>query len=215
MDKKEQEEEKRQDIKEACSNDDKAYSTPPKGLKTIQFYSRSKENSYLSNFQVCPQPLCIESKLYASVEHYFQSKKVREEDQVRFTINGVYGTCPKTARKQGSKGGMAKNGMKLVKHWDSICSDGELYRIKVMKKALQARYEQDDRFKKMIDGPYFFVHFENCRGGRSFWGACKTKKRGWVGKNVLGLLMGEIKTGKQDNRVPRYIKVDSSILLHC
>ncbi|MAT62918.1 MAG: hypothetical protein CL881_03875 [Dehalococcoidia bacterium] len=215
MEKKGQTEEKRQDIEEARSSNDEVYSTGHG--RAMQFYSKSKylDAKYLSNFQMHWTKLHIDGKLYWSVEHYFQAQKVRDEDQVRFTTEGEYGNCPKMAKKQGSKGGMKKNGLKLIPEWDSVCPDGTPYRVKVMKKGLKARYEQDSRFRRIIDGPYYFVHFENCRGGRSFWGACKTKKRGWVGRNVLGLLMGEIQTGTIDPRVPRYMKVDASILLHC
>ena len=70
-------------------------------------------------------------------------------------------------------------------------------RLDIMRIALQARYEQDEDFKEIIDflkgKNKKFFHFE--RSVKSFWGGNRPKKLGstiWVGQNNLGLLIDEL-----------------------
>ena len=176
------------------------YARGPDGYKMVQFYSRSKEYDakYLSTMQVCE--LNIDGRVYMSIEHYFQSQKYPPSKRVLFEKNGPFET-PKQAKSGGSKGGMKKNGCSLdLKVWNGISEQypNEFHRIRVMKKAIWARFKQDKRFRDIICRPKtYFVHYEKKRGKYDptkipAWGSYKSKIGGWSGLNILGLLYIEL-----------------------
>lgn len=176
------------------------YARGPDGYKMVLFYSRSKDKDarYLSSMQPCE--LHIDGKTYMSMEHYFQSQKYPTSKRYLFEKNSTIKE-PKKAKSAGSKSGMKKNGEVLdLDHWNGMSKDhpNEFHRIRVMKKAIWARFKQDKRFRNILCVPKtFFVHYEKKRGKYDpkkipSWGAYKSKIGGWTGLNILGLLYLEI-----------------------
>ena len=127
------------------------------------FFSRSKDLDarYLSTMQVCE--LNIDGRVYMSMEHYFQSQKYPLDKQYMFEKGGVY-VLPKDAKRAGGKGGMKKNKCALdLDRWNgfSLENPNDFHRIRIMKKAIWARFKQDKRFRDILirtDKP--LVHYE-------------------------------------------------------
>ena len=192
------------------------YARPVDGYKTIQFYSRSKsaDAKYLSTMQPCE--LYIGGKTYMSMEHYFQAQKYPADKRYLFEKNGKYKTA-KEAKSAGSKTGMKKNGEVLnLKKWNGLCSEytNEFFRVRVMKKAIWARFKQDKRFRDIICTPKtFFIHYEKKRGKFNpkkipAWGSYKSKEGGWCGLNILGLLYLEI---ARFHDIPDWLEKDGKL----
>ena len=170
------------------------------------FFSRSKDLDarYLSTMQVCE--LIIDGRVYLSMEHYFQSQKYPLEKQYMFEKGGVY-VLPKDAKRAGGKGGMKKNKCALdLDRWNGFSPENpnDFHRIRIMKKAIWARFKQDKRFRDILIGSEKpFVHYEKKRGKYDptnipAWGSYCSKVGGWTGLNVLGMLYTEIAEHYQD-----------------
>lgn len=176
----------------------------------LKIHSRAKlgsDGAYCSNFTPLFKPLIIDGKEYISVEHYYQSQKFKKDDQAEFERGGSI-TTAKQARSVGSKGGMKKFLKKRKKTYslDMILWNGndnsDHHCIRVMKKALWARYKQDKRFRDIINEPFtIFEHYEKRRGKFSpdrvpVWGCYLPSDPNFKGKkfglNIMGCLMNEI-----------------------
>lgn len=176
------------------------YARGPNGYKMVQFYSRSKDPDarYLSSMQSCE--LHIDGKTYMSMEHYFQAQKFPSNKRKIFEKDGEIKTA-KEAKKAASKSGMKKYNVTLDKKtWNGMSKEypNEFHRIRVMKKAIWARFKQDKRFRDILCRPKtYFIHYEKKRGKYDprnipAWGSYKSKVGGWSGLNILGLLYIEI-----------------------
>ena len=178
------------------------YARGPEGYRMVQFYSKSKDADakYLSTLQRCEIPLQIDGETYPSMEHWFQSQKYPKEYRHMFQTGGEIKE-PKQAKRAGSKGGMAKYNLTLDRsEWNGMSSThpNEFHRIRVMKKAIWARFKQDKRFRDILCRSFtYFVHYEKKRGRYDpknipAWGCYQSKIGGWSGLNILGLLYLEI-----------------------
>lgn len=176
-------------------------------IKTIKFHSKAKQGSdeaYLSNFQLIPGGLVIDEVPYLTVEHYYQSMKFKDKDRGMFKGLDAELTTAKMAKSAGGKGAMRKMfgyGLSMVK-WKgpSEDNDEDYYCIRVMKKALWARFTQDKRFQKIVSQKdVTFEHYEKPRGSFNLnripeWGCYMDFKHTGMkrGLNILGNLLNEL-----------------------
>lgn len=199
-DKKKQNEKKSSKEKNYNFASSEIFARGPEGYQMVQFFSRSKDKDakYLSTMQTCE--LVIDGKVYMSMEHYYQSQKYPADKRHLFEKNGKFAS-PKEAKSASSKSGMKKNNVKLnLTAWNGMSQDypNEFHRIRVMKKAIWARFKQDKRFRDILCRPKtYFVHYDKKRGKFNpkripSWGCYKSKDNGWCGLNILGLLYIEI-----------------------
>ena len=168
------------------------------------------------------QGLTIDGKQYSTIEHYFQSEKYNGEYHIDLTntnkalLKSIRANFIKGAKyddsghKMYSKYNITSGRWGIMsqtidralrkKHpqlnfnsdkWNSDRKD-------IMKKALEARYTQDLKFKKTIlelkQRNKVLFHFE--RKG-TYWGGSRpvkmdAEKRIWIGENVLGKLMMDL-----------------------
>ena len=175
-------------------------------LHTVQFASRSKEvtplaiglprtwRRDLSNFAT-RQPLRIDGRTWASIEHYFQGRKAECSNLPQMTewFSQEYegpervGDDPRDAKRAGARKGYAEHGAILeTARWIEV-------REPVMRTAVEARWEQDELFRRILVSTrgMQLLHFERA-GARSFWGGSLDKQTGRIkGTNRLGTLMME------------------------
>ena len=169
----------------------------------MKVHSRAKwgDATYLSNFTPLFTPLCIDGKLYVTVEHYYQSMKYNPDKRHIFEATGTVKTA-KEAKNLGSKGPM----MKMVGHaldferWYGPSNDNEedYFCIRTMKRALCARFNQDERFRNILLTPFlYFEHYEKKRGKFDpnkipVWGCYTPKGHAKLGLDILGNLFNEL-----------------------
>ena len=174
-------------------------------LFTVVFFSKSKLSPplltglprnwrrVLSNFYA--SSLTIGGAPYSSIEHFFQGQKAlcsdRPQMALRFRADADDGVGPEplAAKKAGGRGAYKRAGATLdVARW-------EQQRVPCMQAALEARWEQDDRFRTILLSTrgMRLLHFERA-GARSFWGGSLRKSDGLPqGENTLGKLMTAIR----------------------
>ena len=178
----------------------------------VKLHSRAKLGSdaaYLSNFTLMMpgHELLINGKQYVSVEHYFQAQKFKEKDRAPFQKGGSLDTAKK-AKSAGCRGGMRKLLKKKLRvkeypldlsKWNGPSEENvEDYKcIRIMKRALWARFCQDKRFREIVTTPFtIFEHYEKPRGKAGkvpVWGCYfSTKMAKKWGMNVMGVLLNEL-----------------------
>ena len=162
------------------------------------FYSKSKnlDLRYLSNFE--KSKVSYKGKSYPSVESGFQGLKYFisgcKEVASKFELGGKYENLDSSEiKKLGGKGGFKKNKCELdVDKWNKES-------VGIMRKLLESRYDNDIRFKTILDGLNVkLFHFERS-GVKSFWGGNWEKndiirnKETFRGQNKLGELLDGLK----------------------
>ena len=168
----------------------------------LQFFSKSKKNqdigqdypanwrNILSNFHQFE--IEIDGNKYPSIEHYFHAEKFRISSKPsvasNFMVGGSVGPDTLDAKRAGGKAGFKREGVTLdIKKWNSV-------RDEVMTKAVMARIEQDEEYKRILlrlkDMHVVLLHFD--RGGsKSYWGG-KYKDGEIMGENKLGKIMMDL-----------------------
>ena len=187
--------------------------------KVIKFHSRAKEGSdeqYLSTFTHVKNGVVIDEVPYKSVEHYYQSMKYKPEHRGMFKGLDAELNTSKEAKSAGSKGAMRKMvgyGLSDLKwkgaSWDN---DEDYYNIRVMKKALWARFQQDKRFREIVSQKDVqFEHYQKPRGAFNpdripDWGCYYDAKhtKSLRGLNILGNLLNELNAYHE--RLPNYFE---------
>ena len=192
-------------------------------MRIIKFHSRAKEGSdeqYLSNFTIVKDGIVIDEVPYKSVEHYYQSMKYKPEHRGMFKGLDAELKTSKEARSAGSKGAMRKMvgyGLSDLKwkgaSWDN---DEDYYNIRVMKKALWARFQQDKRFREIVSKKDVrFEHYQKPRGAFNpdripdwgcYYNAKQTKSLRRL--NILGNLLNEL---NEYNAVPSFFEVNGKL----
>lgn len=175
-------------------------------MEVKQFYSKSKDEDdlnidipdwrkHLSNFY--PVMIKFNNKIYPSVEHLFQSEKIRlcsdkPEMSEWFTSKGWIGKLPSAvAKSMGGRKGYTKYHNTLdIEKWNTICDD-------VMKSCIIARLEVDPTFKKILEATkkqnIYLLHFER-QGSKSYWGGVKGKQNNKIlGQNILGHILMDLR----------------------
>ena len=192
--------------------------------KIIKFHSRAKEGSderYLSTFTMPKEGIVIDEIPYKSVEHYYQSQKFKDEHQGMFKGLDAELDTAKKAKSAGAKGNMRKAvGYTLSDiTWKgpSPDNDEDYFNIRVMKKALWARFKQDKRFRKIVMQPDVrFEHYQKARGAFNpdkipDWGCYYDAKhtKSMRGLNILGNLLNELNAYYE--RLPNYFEIDGKL----
>lgn len=174
--------------------------------KTELFFSKSKSKQdlgkqvpadwrrRLSNFW--PVQVTIDGRTYPSVEAAFQAAKALHSDKPEmakdFEVGGSVGPDPAAAKQHGTRKLYAAKGAKLkTKEWEAA-------RDAAMMKILQARYDQDEVFRQILEATKALnvnlVHYERS-GAKAYWGG--SVKEGVVqGRNRLGEMMMALREGE-------------------
>lgn len=135
--------------------------------KEILFYSTTGETSFMSNFHLCK--IVIDGETYGSVEHYYQSQKV-PPGEMRDKIKDA--PTPKQAKKLGRA---AEN---IVPGWKEK-------RVDVMRKALRAKFTQNEDLKAKLLATGDAVLREDSPDDM-FWGL--------KGEDMMGKLLMELRS---------------------
>ena len=159
------------------------------------FFNKKTDNHWiLSNMSSCP--LEIEGIPFKSSEHLFQTLKFATPE----SITAVY----------HSKN--AKIAKMIAKHWQSIDGhrreDWEQIVLDVMKFCLQQKYEQCLEFREELEKTkgYNIVELQVKKTDKELsranaWGV-KTKGENYVGPNLMGRLLMELRDGKMEYKLP-------------
>lgn len=146
----------------------------------INYYSKSKDNKWLSAFNVA-EPFSYEEKTYPSVEHAFHAQKLDPNDDRREEYIALFtdkDTLPSDAKKNGGKGSFKKRGYTIREDWDTV-------KLKLMYEITKAYYEQNDRMRERLlqTGDRYLKHY----GPRidDFWG----EKKDGSGQNHHGKIL--------------------------
>jgi hypothetical protein len=142
--------------------------------------------------------------------------KFKPQDRAMFKGLDAELQLPKQAKSAGSKGAMRKmlGYVCYDTRWKAASSsnDEDYCNIRVMKKALWARFQQDKRFQKIVMQPdVYFEHYQKPRGKFNpnripDWGCYHDKKNTGRtrGLNILGNLLNELNAFYE--RLPGYFE---------
>jgi ribA/ribD-fused uncharacterized protein len=139
--------------------------------ETINFYSVSDDFGCFSNF--APYPIKLDGKTWPTSEHYFQAQKFEDEghrEAIRTTKSPMIAARMGRDRKK-----------KLRRDWESV-------KIDIMRRAVQAKFEQHEDIRKILldTGDARLVeHTEN----DDFWGDGGDGS----GKNMLGRILVQMR----------------------
>jgi ribA/ribD-fused uncharacterized protein len=168
------------DGEEGKEGEEQAVAVAP-NANVIQFYSNSPTFKELSNFY--PAKITIDSNTYPTVEHYFQAMKyttnVDYQDQIRTA------KTPAAAKKLG-----ASKVMPIRGDWEAVRED-------VMRKALEAKFTQNENLKKLLLSTGTKT-LQEASPTDVYWGIGKSGK----GKNRLGILLMELRAKLAAESVP-------------
>lgn len=145
-------------------------------MNEIKFYKTSEPYGFLSNF--APYPIFIDRIVWPSSEHYFQSSKFQCKE-IKSIIRSI--ESPMKAAIEGrSKTNLIRDDWELVKN-------------DFMRKAIKAKFFQhhDLKISLLKTGESFLVEHTD---KDSYWG----DGGNGLGKNVLGLLLMELRTILKD-----------------
>ena len=149
--------------------------------EVIRFYSNSETFKELSNF--FPAKFTIDGKVYPTVEHYFQAMKFPNNPAFQDQI--IAQKTPAGAKKMG-----ATKVIPIRTDWDEIRDD-------VMKKALRAKFTQNEELKALLLSTEA-KPLEEASPTDSYWGTGKNGK----GQNRLGKLLMELRAELSAESVP-------------
>lgn len=146
--------------------------TAPANPNVIEFYSKKPEFKELSNFYAAP--FSLDGKTWPSVEHYFQAMKFPTDPAYQETIRQI--KTPQSAKSLGSS-----KEHPIRPDWDSV-------REEVMKKALEAKFTQNEALKQILLSTKGKELVE-ASPTDIYWGIGKARK----GQNRLGKLLMELR----------------------
>lgn len=159
--------------------------------QSVFFHKKTDSHWILSNMSACP--LEIEGIPFKSSEHLFQTLKFATQESVLAVYNS---NSPKMT---------AKHYQKLDGHrredWGQILVD-------VMKFCLHQKYEQCSEFKEELERTkgYHIVELQDAKNDKEStsangWGV-KSKGQNYVGANLMGRLLMELRDGKMEYKLP-------------
>ena len=160
--------------------------------QSVFFQSKTDNHWILSNISSCP--LEVEGVPFKSSEHLFQTLKFATSESVLAVYNNYI--TPKMT---------AKHYQKLDGHrredWGQILVD-------VMKFCLQQKYEQCPEFREELERTkgYHIVELQDAKNDKestraNAWGV-KSKGQNYVGPNLMGRLLMELRDGKMEYKLP-------------
>ena len=141
----------------------------------IYFYRKKDPYYQFTNFWICH--IELDGCKWPTVEHYFQHAKFIDSSLHRPTIKNA-----PTANQARTRG-------RDKKYADDIRPDWDTYRLIVMKKALHAKFTQNEELKTLLMSTDTAELIEDSPTD-SFWGIGKKGS----GQNHLGRLLMELRT---------------------
>ena len=159
--------------------------------QSVFFHKKTDNHWILSNMASCP--LEIEGIPFKSSEHLFQTLKFATPE----SITAVY---------------YAKNAKMTAKHWQKLDghrrTDWGRIVLDVMKFCLKQKYEQSLEFREELEKTkgYNIVELQDSKKDKdssraNAWGV-KTKGQNYVGPNLMGRLLMELRDGKMEYKLP-------------
>ena len=160
--------------------------------QSVFFQSKTDNHWILSNISSCP--LKVEGVPFKSSEHLFQTLKFATSESVLAVYNNYI--TPKMT---------AKHYQKLEGHrredWGQILVD-------IMKFCLHQKYEQCPEFKEELERTkgYHIVELQDAKNDKestraNAWGV-KSKGQNYVGPNLMGRLLMELRDGTMEYKLP-------------
>jgi len=155
----------------------------------IMFSRRDRDNfGFLSNFY--PSKIQINEAVWPDVEHYYQSEKSTDAEYHAVVMNA---SSPGKAKRLGDSriesSKMAKQSW-FRKRPDLLRTDWNEIKLLVMKRAIWAKFTQNQDLRKMILATKEAILIEDSQTD-SFWGWGRDKN----GENNLGKLLMEVRNG--------------------
>ena len=153
--------------------------TPAKGAIT-SFHGTDGKPGFLSNFY--DSPITYEGRTYNNVESAFQAAK-SADDGIKDMFTDMTGT---EAKKFGRK-------VKLRSDWESTDSNGVPTKVKVMGNILREKFKNPELRKQLLaTGDAQLIEGNNWKD--NYWGAVQNQSGEYVGANVLGQLLQQIRS---------------------
>jgi ribA/ribD-fused uncharacterized protein len=141
-------------------------------MSDVGFWGRKQPCFFLSNF--APAKFILDDKEWRTTEHYYQAQKTFIEEEKELIRSAP---SPRIAADLGRNIGLRSD-------WDKVKDE-------VMKKALYAKFTQNNDFKQsllMTGDDYLF----EASPYDSYWGVGGTTKDA-KGKNKLGIFLMELR----------------------
>ena len=159
--------------------------------QSVFFHKKTDNHWILSNMASCP--LEIEGIPFKSSEHLFQTLKFATPESIRAVYQS--NNAKMTAKHYQKLGGHRRE------DWEQILVD-------VMKFCLQQKYEQCLEFRTELErtNGYNIVELQDRKNDKestraNAWGV-KTKGQNYVGPNLMGRLLMELRDGKMEYKLP-------------
>ena len=162
-------------------------SPKPEKQEKLYYFSRSKENKWLSTFNEA-SPFKYNGMEYPTVEHAFHAQKLSDDDpmvedyRIALSTNVTDIISPNDAKKFGGKASFKENNFTLRSDWNSV-------RLKIMEEITREYYLANTEFiDKLIEtGDKLLIH----KGFRidDFWGV----KNGDEGENNHGKILMKLR----------------------
>lgn len=138
------------------------------------------EHSFLSNFY--PIDIVYKNEVYPSVEHAFQAAKcLREEDRRKIRLTSSATTAKFIGRR-----------VEMRSSWDSE-------KMSVMEDLLRKKFLKP-KMSNLLKTTGTQQIIEVNRWHDTFWGVCSCGIHKSRGKNMLGVLLMEVRKGIEKNR---------------
>ena len=159
--------------------------------QSVFFHKKTDAHWMLSNMASCP--LEVEGIPFKSSEHLFQTLKFATPESIRAVYQS--NNAKMTAKHYQKLGGHRRE------DWEQILVD-------VMKFCLQQKYEQCLEFRKELERTkgYHIVELQDAKNDKestraNAWGV-KSKGQNYVGPNLMGRLLMELRDDKMKYKLP-------------
>jgi ribA/ribD-fused uncharacterized protein len=161
----------------------------PNYANHLYFYQKGAPYYEFTNYYALPKPVEIDSKKWATTEHYFQAQKYPHTPWLQDKIRAA-----QTPREAFDIGRDNQYAQYKDRNWD-------VNKYDVMKKAVRAKFTQDDNLKKLLIGTGDKILVEDAGANDADWGAGAD----YNGGNNLGKTLMAIRdelTGKKTTGQP-------------
>ncbi len=161
----------------------------PNYANHLYFYQKGAPYYEFTNYYALPKPVEIDGKKWATTEHYFQAQKYPNTPWLQDKIRAA-----QTPREAFDIGRDNQNAQYKDRNWD-------VNKYDVMKKAVRAKFTQDDNLKKLLIGTGDKILVEDAGANDADWGAGAD----YNGGNNLGKTLMVIRdelTGKKTTVQP-------------
>ncbi len=177
--------------------DTKKIHTPVKGDIT-SFHGENNKPGFLSNFY--DSPVTYKGRTYNNVESAFQAAKSADEG----TKDMFTDMAGAEAKKFGRK-------VKLRSDWESTDNNGVPTKVKVMGNILREKFKNPELRKQLLaTGDAQLIEGNNWKD--TYWGAVQNQSGEYVGANVLGQLLQQIRSEiRNEEAKPQQKQTESSV----